>query len=148
MDSESVVVELFERFPKLWAAYEKQIGDAMGRPADPYFIFRSVLMPALQDGMNSGDLATILPICAFLEDVAESARNDRGLKKLLRVEVGEWLGGIENEAYLTPWLGTETKRICGYVPGLATQRRVLKAEQKEHTLKDRIFRWLRGLAGK
>ena len=148
MDSESVVVELFERFPKLWAAYEKQFKDAMGRPADPYFVFGSVLMPALQDGMNSGDLATILPICAFLEDVAEAARNYRGLEALLHVEVGEWLRGVENEAYLTPWLGTETKRICGYVPGLATQRRGVQAEQKQHTLFDRISRWLRTLAGR
>jgi hypothetical protein len=47
------------------------------------------------------------------------------------MEIGEWLGGAANEAYLAPWLGNETKRICECVPGLATQRSALQEEPKE-----------------
>ena len=43
--------------------------------------------------------------------------------------MGEWLGFCANEDVLAPWLGSETKLICGYVPGLATQRRQLFEEK-------------------
>jgi hypothetical protein len=148
MDYESVVTDLFTRFPKLHAVYKQKFAYMEGEPADQYTVFGSVLLPALEDGLASGDLATILAVSAFLEDAAESARNDSGLQSLLRVEVGEWLGGVNNEALLTPWLGPETRRVCRYVPGLATQRRALQKEQREQTLKNRIRCWLRRLAGK
>lgn len=79
--------------------------------------------------MESRDLREIVTMCAFLEDAAESARSDRGIGTLLHLEVGKWLGWAANEDALTPWLGSETKRLCGYVPGLAEQCRQLKTEQ-------------------
>ena len=118
-----------------------------GEPPLPYVVFGSILIPTLEDALARADLATILPICAFLEDAAESARKDSGLETLLRVEIGEWLAGMDNEASLTPWLGSETKRICRYVPGLATQRRALKVEVRERSSKNRIRRLLRRLIG-
>lgn len=67
--------------------------------------------------MGTGNLGLILPVCAFLEDVAEASKQDGRLANLLRVEIGEWLDGVANEAMLAPWLGPETKRICGYGQG-------------------------------
>jgi hypothetical protein len=84
----------------------------------------------------------ILPMCAFLEDVAEAARKDAGLESLLEVEVGEWLGGAANEASLAPWLGTETKRICRYVPGLATRRVALREEHERQSIKNSITKFM------
>ncbi|MBB5341532.1 hypothetical protein [Tunturiibacter gelidoferens] len=84
-----------------------------------YSVFGSILIPALTAAMENGDLEMILPICAFLEDVSTAARHDGVLETLLKVEVAEWLGWAANEERLAPWLGTETKRICNYVPGLA-----------------------------
>ena len=148
MDYESVVTELFTRFPRLNEIYKQKFSYMQGEPPLPYVVFGSVLLPALEDGLAQGDLATILPICAFLEDAAMSARSDSGLKSLLRIEIGEWLGGMDNEAFLTPWLGQETKRICRYVPGLATQRRALQKERQEQSMKNRIRKLLRKLTGK
>jgi hypothetical protein len=148
MDYESVVSDLFTRLPRLQCAYEQSLAYMEGDPPLPYIVFGSVLIPALEDGLARGDLATILPICAFLEDAAESARSDSGLETLLRVEVGEWLAGMDNEALLNPWLGSETKRICRYVPGLATQRRALKDEARKQSPRNRVRRLLRRLIGK
>jgi hypothetical protein len=103
-----------------------------------YLVFGSVLIPALKQALAVGDLGQILPICAFLEDVAVAARKDGRLESLLQVEVGEWLGGVANEASLAPWLGTETKRICRYIPGLATQRIALQKEHEKQSIKNRI----------
>ena len=103
-----------------------------------YIVFGTVLMPALEQALATGDLSSILPICAFLEDVAEAAEDDPRLEDLLLVEVGEWLGGVANEESLTPWLGMKTKRICRYVPGLATQRIALRAEATKRGLTRRI----------
>jgi hypothetical protein len=108
-----------------------------------YLVFGSVLMPALEEALSRGNLGLILPICAFLEDVADASQQDSGLECLLRVEVGEWLGGAANESLLAPWLGKETKRICGYVPGLGTQRRVLREEQKRRSLGGRFSAFLK-----
>ena len=38
-----------------------------------------------------------------------------------------------------PWLGPKTKRICGYVPGLATQRRALEEEARRQSNRANIF---------
>jgi hypothetical protein len=88
--------------------------------------------------MATGNLGRILPICAFLEDVAEAGEQDADLNNLLRIEVGEWLGAVANEAHLSPWLGARTKRICRYVPGFATQRIALRAEASERNFAGRI----------
>ena len=113
-----------------------------------YTVFGSVLMPALEQALAAGDLGSILQICAFLEDVAEAAEEDIGLRTLLKVEVREWLRGAANEASLVPWLGIETKRICGYVPGLATQRISLLAEQNKRSLTGRISSFMTRLRSK
>jgi hypothetical protein len=110
-----------------------------GEELGAHTVFGSVLMPALEHALAAGDLGAILRICAFLEEVAEAAEEDLSLKGLLQVEVGEWLGGAANEACLAPWLGMKTKRICGYVPGLATQRIALRAEENKRSLTANFF---------
>ena len=118
--------------------------DYMGTETDvQYIVFGSVLIPALEEALSARDLSSILPVCAFLEDVAEAARKDSYLESLLRIEVGEWLGGAANESLLTPWLGSETKRICRYVPGLATQRRELREKQEKRSLASRLSAFLK-----
>jgi predicted DNA-binding ribbon-helix-helix protein len=118
--------------------------DYMGTETDvQYIVFGSVLIPALEEALSARDLSSILPVCAFLEDVAEAARKDSYLESLLRIEVGEWLGGAANESLLTPWLGSETKRICRYVPGLATQRRELQEKQEKRSLASRLSAFLK-----
>jgi hypothetical protein len=148
MEYKTVVTDFFARFPKLHAVYQQKFGYMEDESPGPFVVFGSVLIPALEEGLAAGNLAMVLPICAFLEDIAESARTDSSLESLLRLEIGEWLGGMDNEAFLTPWLGQETKRICGYVPGLATQRRDLRNEAGERTLKNRARRLLLRLTGK
>jgi hypothetical protein len=138
MNDETVVADLFRRFPNLQVVSDAKLAYMGRKDLGAYLVFGSVLMPALEQALAVGDLGSILPICAFLEDVAEAAEEDRGLENLLRVEVGEWLGGLANEASLTPWLGTKTKRICRYVPGLATQRIALRAEKQKRGFTKRI----------
>jgi len=139
---ESVVTDLFRRFPKLESIWQTRFAYMKGEKSIQYTVFGSVLIPALEEALATGDLGAILPICAFLEDVAEASGKDRGLEVLLRVEVGEWLGGEANESLLAPWLGAETKRICGFVPGLATQRRTLREERKKRRLRARVAAFL------
>jgi hypothetical protein len=148
MNYETVVADLFTRFPKLKSAYDAEFTYMGTEKPGAYIVFGSLLMPALEQALAAGDLGSILAICAFLEDVAEAAKKDLGLESLLEVEVGEWLGGAANEATLAPWLGTETKRICGYVPGLATQRIALRAERDSLGFKGRISSLLTRMRGK
>src|SRR4029453_17663119 len=96
-----------------------------------FVVFGSVLVPALERALRDEDLSSIASICSFLEDAAQSSREDARLRELLVVEIGEWLGWAQNEELLATYLGPETKRICGYVPGLATQRLRLKLEQQK-----------------
>jgi hypothetical protein len=70
---------------------------------------------------------------------AEAEETDAALKTLLQIEVGEWLDRTAREDLLSQWLGERTKRICGYVPGLATQRRALNAEREKGSLRSRLF---------
>jgi hypothetical protein len=130
MTYETIVIDLFTRFPKLQSTYDAKFAYMGTEQPGAYLVFGSLLVPALERALAVADLGLILPICAFLEDVAEAAKKDAGLESLLKVEVGEWLGVAANEASLAPWLGTETKRICGYVPGLATQRIALRRGAK------------------
>lgn len=140
MNYETVVTEMLVRLPKLRLFHDTEF-DSMGKEnPGPYIVFGSVLLPVLEKAMDAGDLGTILPICAFLEDVAEAADRDVGLNTLLRVEVGAWLKRVHNEASLSPWLGSKTKRICRYVPGLATQRIALRAEARTKSFAERILR--------
>jgi len=143
MTFDTAIEELFQRFPAMRAEYRSKC-QSLGKGVDSASIaFGHVLLPALQIGLERGDLGTILKICAYLEDAAESAASDSLLQELIRVECGNWLAEAANEHLLSPWLGAETKRICGYVPGLATQRRALKMRQKEKGWGGRLAEKLR-----
>jgi hypothetical protein len=135
---ETTVAEFFERFPDLQETYRTQFQHLIHEQPDPSLIFSSILIPALEKALEEGDLKTILHLAAFLEDASESASVDSKLKNLIAVEVGEWLGWASHEDRLAPWLGAETKRICGYVPGLATQRLSGGADLQPVGLKDRV----------
>jgi hypothetical protein len=118
MNYATVVPELFSRFPRLEAAYRAEFAYMGDEEPGQYIVFGSILIPALTAALENGDLGTILPICAFLEDVSTAARHDGALEALLKVEVAEWLGWAANEERLAPWLGTETKRIATMFLGL------------------------------
>jgi hypothetical protein len=83
-----------------------------------------------------------------MSDVSTAARHDGALEALLKVEVAEWLGWAANEERFAPWLGTETKRICNYVPGLTTQRLQLRFEEKGNTITARIAATIKSLKGR
>jgi hypothetical protein len=148
MTYETVVTDLFKRFPRFQSACDEQFAYMGKEKPGAYIVFGSVLIPALEEALAAADLGCILPICAFLEDVAEATQKDIALETLLQVEVGEWLGGAANETLLAPWLGTETKRICRYVPGLAAQRRALRTERNERSFRSRISSWMNKLRAK
>jgi hypothetical protein len=141
MTYETVAAELFERLPKLKKKWEV---DLLGDPTSmPYVVFGTVLIPVLEEALENGNLGVILPVCAFLEDAAEASRKDVKLKNLLKVEIGKWLGGVAHEERLTPWLGQQTRQVCGYVPGLATQRITLAEAQKQKSFFGLLIRALR-----
>ena len=148
MNYETIVNDLFERFPKLRLTNDTEFAYMSEEKPGAYAVFGSVLMPALEQALDAGNLGSILKICAFLEDVAEAAERDLALRTLLKVEVGEWLKGAANEASLTPWLGYKTRSICGYVPGLATQRIALRAEENRRSLTTRISSFMARLRSK
>jgi hypothetical protein len=129
---------MLSRLPRLATAYHAKFAYMDDEEPGPYIVFGSVLVPALAEALEEGDLGTILPICAFLEDASIDARKDNGLAALLKAEVSEWLGWAANEDRLAPWLGSETKLICNYAPGLATQRRQLRDEKKKRGLFSRF----------
>jgi hypothetical protein len=89
---ETTVTELFERFPGLRETYQTQFEYMSDEKPEPYIVFGSLLIPTLETALEAADLRSILSICAFLEDAAESARKDTGLETLVKIEVGEWLG--------------------------------------------------------
>jgi hypothetical protein len=148
MNYETVVPDLFKRFPRFQADWESRLSYMGNEASIQYTVFGFVLIPALEEALSAGDLGSIVPICAFLEDVAEAARKDNGLESLLQIEVGEWLDGAANESLLAPWLGTQTKRVCRYVPGLATQRLALRDERKQRSLRGRLSAFLKRIGGK
>jgi hypothetical protein len=113
MNYETIVTDLFERFPKLQSDYDTSFAYMGTEKPGAYIVFGSVLIPALEEALAEGDLASILPICAFLEEVAEAAQNDISLKTLLKVEVGEWLGGAANEDFSLLGLGKKQSGFAG-----------------------------------
>lgn len=125
---EGVIRELFVRVPDLEPIYREQFDYLAGEEL-PYVVFGSFLIPLMETALESQDVERVRLICAYLEEVASSASTDAGLEGLLRVEIGEWLSGTRWEAEVEPYLGDQTKRMCRYVSGLATQRNTLKAEQ-------------------
>jgi len=140
---ETATEELFERFPSLRAVYRAK-ARSMGKDApSANAVFGLVLLPFLESALEQADLGVILRVCAYLEDAAEGATADSRLQNLIRIDFGEWLGTIEYEERLAPWLGSETKRICGYVPGLAAQRRALKLEKEQNGWGRWIATWFK-----
>jgi hypothetical protein len=124
MTYESAIPELFTRFPQLEPLYESKLSYLLDEDPLPYVVFGDILVPSLEAAVESGDAILTSAICEYLEDMAVS--DDPPLEDLLAVEVGEWLGFAANADRLAPFLGEKTKQICGYVPGLAAQRRALK----------------------
>lgn len=124
MKYESAITELFTRFPNLEALYQSQLAYLADEEPLPYVVFGDILVPSLEAALKSGDTSMISALCEYLEDAAAS--EDSGLKNLLHIEVGEWLGFSANADQLAPFMGEKTKRICGYVVGLAAQRRALR----------------------
>jgi hypothetical protein len=136
MTYESIAAELYTRLPKLQPA--EGAADQYGDLSDPNILFGSLLIPALEQALEAHDLANILKICAFLEDTSIAAATDPKLASLIKTEFAEWLGWAANEDLLAPWLGAETKRLCGYVPGLATQRLNGEEDVKVSGIRSRI----------
>jgi hypothetical protein len=131
----TVVEEMIAQLPEV-RAFDSGSFDENSELA--YVIFGDHLRPTLETALKSGDLKLILRICAFLEEVAISGKNDGMLHDLLAIEIGEWLRDTPYEVEITPWLGAETMRICDYVPGLAAQRLRLKSEATEHRFGARL----------
>src|SRR6266478_730176 len=109
MTFDTVVPELFERFPDFRSAYESQFEYMGDEPPLSYLVFGSVLVPALEGALRNEDLSSIASICSFLEDAAQSSRKDARRRDLLVVEIGEWLGWAQNEELLATYMGPETK---------------------------------------
>jgi len=133
MDSDltfdTVVTRLFEALPTLHFAYEAQFDYTLDEPPLAYLVFGSILIPAFERALDDENNALTESIGSFLEKAARSSKDDARLAELITVEVGEWLAGTTQEARAVQFLGPETKRICRYVPGLATQRQQLRAER-------------------
>jgi hypothetical protein len=125
---ESVIRELFARVPDLEPLYREQFSYLDDEDL-PYVMFGSFLIPVLETALEDHDAERVTSICAYLEEVSLYANTDTGLEQLLAVEIGEWLSGTPWEAEVATSLGEQTKRICRYVPGLATQRNLLRNER-------------------
>ena len=143
MTYESVIRDLFVRMPDLEPHYREQLSYLAGEEL-PYVVFGSFLIPVTETALENHDAERIKLICAYLEEAALSASTDAGLELLLRVEIGEWLGGTRWESEIGPYLGEQTKHICRYVPGLASQRNSIRAE---HARRHSVVRFLNRLRG-
>jgi hypothetical protein len=143
MTYETVINEALTYVPELRAMDTSHFLDE--DPPLTYVVFGSLLIPVLENALNTGDLKVILRICAFLEEASESSRHDGMLEALIQVEIGEWLGFTSFEEQISPWLGPETKRVCGYVPGLASQRLTLRKQKEEQRIGYRVSTWWKKL---
>jgi hypothetical protein len=144
MTFETVVPELFESFPSLQEIYKSQFEYLSGEPPLAYVVFGSLLIPALDNALANGDLACVSSMCSYLEKAAQSSSCDARLANLLSVEIGEWLGQTPLEGQVALYLGPETKRICRYVPELATQRWKSRIDKETSTLRRRIRLFFKG----
>ena len=123
MTFETAVIELFSNIPHLEQVYRARLRYMLDEPPLAYVVFGDVLIPELERALRENDVIMLQAFSSFLEDMAVSSDKDLALENLMKVEVGEWLAFCANENVLAPWLGEETRRVCNYVPGLATQRR-------------------------
>jgi hypothetical protein len=126
---ESAIRDLFARMTDLVPLYREQMS-YLGDEELPYVVFGSFLIPVMETAPEDQDDERVKSICAYLEEAAISASKDAGLEQLLRVEIGEWLTGTHWEVELASSLGKQTKGICRYVPGLASQRISLKEKSR------------------
>ena len=143
MTYETVIDEALTYVPELRAMDTSHFLDE--DPPLTYVIFGALLIPVLESALHAGDLKVILRICAFLEEASESARHDGMLEALIQIEIGKWLRSTSFEEQLSPWLGPETKRVCRYVPGLATQRLTLRKQKDEQRIGYRVSTWWKKL---
>jgi hypothetical protein len=112
MTYEIVVQELLTRFPHLQAA----CGDYMDEEVPlPYIALGCVLIPRLEKALAENEVTTMSEICGFFEVVARDSKTDDRLANLLAVVLGEWLRSTPDEHIIAPRLGTETRRVCGYI---------------------------------
>jgi hypothetical protein len=65
MNYETVVTDLFTRFPKLRAIYETKFAYMGNDAPDAYIVIGSVLVPALEEALTNGDLASICKSAPF-----------------------------------------------------------------------------------
>lgn len=139
---ESVISDLFTQLPDLEPLYRERFS-YMADEQLPYVVFGSFLIPVLETALNDHDGERVRSICAYLEEVAVNANTEVRLGELLRVEIGEWLGGTPWETEISTKLGEQTKRICRYIPGLATQRIALREERASRNPLKRLLGRLR-----
>lgn len=139
---ESVIRDLFTQMPDLRPLYRERFS-YMADEELPYVVFGSFLIPILEAALKNHNGERVRSICAYLEEAAVSANTDVGLSELLRVEIGEWLGGTPWETEISTNLGEQTKRICRYIPGLATQRIALREERANRNPLKRLLGRLR-----
>jgi hypothetical protein len=123
MKFETAVTELFTKIPHLEQLYRARLSYMLDEPPLAYVVFGDVLIPELERALRDHDVLMLQAFSSFLEDMAVSSNEDLALETLMKVEIGEWLGFCADENVLAPWLGQQTRRVCDYVPGLATQRR-------------------------
>jgi hypothetical protein len=135
---ENVIPRLFETIPALRFIYEAELDYMLDEPPLAYVVFGDILIPALETALGDENDELAESIGSFLEDAARGSNSDPALANLLAVEVGEWLMGTTWEARAAVFLGPETKRICRYIPGLATQRLQLRSERETRSLKNPI----------
>jgi hypothetical protein len=135
---DTFIDELLTYLPELRAYDEGTLNCLDADPPLPHVVLGSLLLPFLEIALNTGDLKHTLKTCAFLEEASVSAKRDRALHKLISTEVSDWLSYTPEERKVAPWLGTETKRICQYVPGLAAQRMQLKEEHVQNSFGSRL----------
>ena len=122
MNFQNVVAEYFSRFPRLERVYRDNFSYMLDDGPAQYLVFGSILIPALASALAANDLETIVPICNFLEEASAASRADENLRVLIEIEVGKWLSWTVNEDRIAPLLGSETRRVCNYFEGLASQR--------------------------
>ncbi len=141
----SVIFDLFHALPLIEQRYRESLAYTEDEEPLPYLVFGAVLVPALEQALVAGDLATILKVAAFLEEAAEAARSDADLRTLIRIEIGDWLGRLEHADHLAMWLGPETKRVCGYPASSATPLHQVGRESKRTGPVQRLKMRLSGL---
>jgi hypothetical protein len=120
----TIVEEMFQRFPELLK--REEAADALENSELPFVVFGDLFVKWIEKSVEASDQEVLKRIGVFLEDASLASRKDAALENLVAIEIGEWLGFMRYEQRLAPYLGPETRRVTGYVEGLATQRRAIK----------------------